>query len=197
MPKTGGVRIPRDKRKTAGGYPTHDKELRMMLGTLETLSPEQKSLIGKISRSRKFTAKLKKMILYVSRGMSKTKAAIKAGYSSSPVGFRAYARAKQDIEQLMEGCGISDLALVKHLHEGLRATKLCGIGAEVEAPDWSNRHKYLETSLKLKGHLKDPSQMGPFNVGSIVLIRPGGNGQNGEGKRKVINARPSGGTAKG
>ena len=56
--------------------------------------------------------------------------------------------------QLLEESGITDQKLTSKLDEGLEATKLVIYGQEViEPPDHNSRHKYLETALKLKGHL--------------------------------------------
>ena|SRR3990167_5653298 len=56
--------------------------------------------------------------------------------------------------QLLEESGITDQKLSNKLDEGLEATKLVIYGQEViEPPDHNSRHKYLETALKLKGHL--------------------------------------------
>lgn len=55
---------------------------------------------------------------------------------------------------IMENSGISDEFMVGKLKEGMSATKLHGTGSDmVETDDFTTRHKYIETGLKLKGHL--------------------------------------------
>ena len=53
----------------------------------------------------------------------------------------------------MEQAGITDEKLTRVLDEGLLATKR-------GEPDYSVRHKYLETAVKLKGHLNAQSTTG-------------------------------------
>ena len=63
--------------------------------------------------------------------------------------------------ELMEQIGISDEKLAQRLNEGLDATKAVVMGVKSEEsfvdiqPDYVTRHKYIETSLKLKGHTID------------------------------------------
>jgi hypothetical protein len=76
------------------------------------------------------------------------------------------------ISELMEEKGLSDEKLMRTLEDGLNATKVisCNVVALdkegmkdadsmtkdfVDVDDFPTRHKYLETALKLKGHLKD------------------------------------------
>jgi len=173
---------------TRGGYAVSDPNMaRMIRKVMPEFSREQRGVVQKMMKSKKFTAKLKKMLVLISGGMSKNKAAIKAGYAQSASGFRAMTNAKREIQDLMEGTGLTDFTLIKHLTDGLDATKLVGDRIKEVVPDWTNKHRYLETALKLKGHLRDPNSMQSLNVGSIVLIR---SGEDGNGKRKVINAKP-------
>ena len=74
------------------------------------------------------------------------------------------------ISELMEEKGLSDEKLMRTLEDGLNATKVisCNVIARdgegmadahsttkdfVDVDDFPTRHKYLETALKLKGHM--------------------------------------------
>jgi len=55
---------------------------------------------------------------------------------------------------IMENTGITDEFLAGKLKEGMDSTKMHGVGPDSkEVKDMPTRHKYIETSLKLKGHL--------------------------------------------
>jgi len=81
-----------------------------------------------------------------------------------------------EFDELMEEIGIDDRILLQKLKEGLDATKVisCNVIAIdkegmkdadsmtkdfVDVPDFLARHKYLETSFKLKGKLKDKMEL--------------------------------------
>jgi len=57
---------------------------------------------------------------------------------------------QRGFQVLMEKSGITDDYLSQKLKEGLEADRLYGKD-NVPHPDYSTRHKYLETGLKLKG----------------------------------------------
>ena len=81
------------------------------------------------------------------------------GYSDSVANKPSIVTQRPSFIDLMNESGIDDIKLKDKLNEGLDATKLVIYGSEViEPPDFGNRHKYLETALKLKGHLT-PSQV--------------------------------------
>lgn len=72
--------------------------------------------------------------------------------------------AKLSFDELMDGLGLSDHKILKKIDEGLNATKPLVIGSKVaKVEDYSTRHRYVETSLKLKGRLK-PEDDGSANV---------------------------------
>lgn len=110
-------------------------------------------------------------------------ALIDAGYADStadkaPSRILGNSRVKEAIADIMDRQGISDDCLVHVLKEGLQAKKVIsamviksspdGIADEedemkeadsmtkdfVEVDDYAVRHKYLETGLKLRGHLQ-------------------------------------------
>ena len=55
---------------------------------------------------------------------------------------------------IMENSGITDEFMMTKLKEGMESKKTIGMGENSEkVDDMPTRHKYLETGLKLKGHL--------------------------------------------
>lgn len=103
----------------------------------------------------------------------------KAGYSETTINKMlgrtvGSSGVKKAIEEALENSGITDELLTNKLKEGLDATKVISAvilkkdgKAEdakeanestmdfVDVPDFGVRHKYLETGLKLKGHLSN------------------------------------------
>lgn len=59
---------------------------------------------------------------------------------------------KLDVTEALERVGLTDKFLFRHLKKGFKSTKLFGKSA-IEHPDFMARHKYLETTLKLKKKL--------------------------------------------
>lgn len=105
---------------------------------------------------QKKTAKL----LATNNNMNITEAMVQAGYSPS-VRTTQVTKAKGFIE-IMEKLGLTDDYIAKQVRAGMKA-KLPS-----KHPDWTNRHKYLETSLKLKGKYE---QQGSSNA-TINIINP-------------------------
>ncbi len=107
------------------------------------------------------TFKQKKAIKYIAEGDSVSKAMLKAGYSPATAKNPSELTERIGFKELLEIAGVSDEKLAKVLNEGLEATKAVVMGVKSEdsfvdvQPDYAIRHKYLETSLKLKGHAKD------------------------------------------
>jgi len=104
---------------------------------------------------------------HIIAGDSTSEAMRKAGYKPG------YAKNPQDLlktksfREILEKAGITDQKLTERLNEGLDATvaikteRVEGVGKNrlkteelTTRPDYLTRHKYLETSLKLKGHEK-------------------------------------------
>lgn len=112
--------------------------------------------------------------------------------------------AKLSMPELMEEMGLSDVALINVGMEGLQASKQLATRIVVknpvksstqagelikateqtddfvEVPDYSTRHKYWDTLLKLKGKLGEKDYMGmEFKEGdkSVKIIVSRGNGQ--------------------
>lgn len=80
-----------------------------------------------------------------------------------------------DLMQLM---GLTDEHLLDITKEGLKATKPIVVGNKVQGvPDYSTRHKYLETTLKLTGKLSDKTKIeltgengGPLKIEMLAGI---------------------------
>lgn len=138
-----------------------------------------------------------------------------AGYSDYTARSKAVPKVRESkiaetIQELMDRKGITDERLLDVLEDGLKATKVIsamviaksGEGMAdansmtkdfVEVDDYAVRHKYMETGLKMKGHLKDvvsnPAGM-PTSINiafmrsdkaptEILVISKGPNGSNG------------------
>lgn len=136
---------------------------------------------------------LKFVKAYAKNGGNGQAAAIASG--SSPKAAKVYAcetLKKMPVQtylyRLMDKKGLSDDHLVSNLKDGLDATKI--ISAVIiqpkgtnavepteassrtmdfeEVPDWTNRHKYLETAFKLKGHLRTTDE--PPGPRSVTIV---------------------------
>lgn len=114
---------------------------------------------------RPLNTRERKVIKELASGKSPIKALVSAGYSPYTAARNAAKKVLQlqvPIQALMDKEGISDKRLLKVLNQGLDSTKcISAIGDAngkstdfVEVPDYSVRHRYLETGLKLRGHLK-------------------------------------------
>lgn len=82
---------------------------------------------------------------------------------------------KLDFKEFLERGGVTDHKLLNKILDGLEATRtVSAIKTSkqatadstdfIDVPDFSVRHKYLETSLKLKNRLNDQSSGGNTNV---------------------------------
>lgn len=91
-------------------------------------------------------------------GKSYTDACRIAGYAESTARARAgeiceRPRVQSAIAQALAHAGLSPDVLVELLKSGLTAS-------DIDGPDWSARHKFLETALRLGGH--NPSRETSF-----------------------------------
>jgi hypothetical protein len=116
----------------------------------------------------------------------------KDSHSLSQVGYQMLKSIELSIDELLELKGLSDNKLLKVLEDGLNATKVisCNVmmkghsdeGGDkmkdadsmtkdfIDVDDYPTRHKYLETALKLKGHMKDKVELGGKDGGPINLV---------------------------
>lgn len=93
------------------------------------------------------TTKQAKAIKHIVAGDSVSKAMTKAGYGPGYAKNPQQLTRTKSFKEILEKAGITDNKLAKRLNEGLGAT----IKGD---PDYNVRHKYVETSLRLKGHDK-------------------------------------------
>lgn len=107
------------------------------------LSP---ALVGLPPRERDVAAALL-------RGLSFSEACRVAGYAESTARARSLEicsrpRIQSAIATALADAGVDASLLVRCLREGLSAS-------DVDGPDWSARHKFLETALRIGGHNPD------------------------------------------
>ena len=97
--------------------------------------------------------------------MIRENAAIAAGYGRSVAFARSTPPAIVDFQALFEQKGMTNKAKVDACIEGMNAIKslISASGATIDTPDWTARHKYLETMLKLCKQL-DTGKQGDTNV---------------------------------
>lgn len=102
----------------------------------------------------------------------------KDDHSAAQIGYENLK--KLDISSALEEAGITDQKLLKKLDEGLEAqrvisavnTKKQATGATtdfIEVPDYTVRHKYLETALKLKKRMSDKLEIAGENNEPIQI----------------------------
>ena len=131
----------------------------------EQLIETVKSIPKSTRQSRITTALLKlpekerTIVKELSKGKEDKEALKTAGYSDSYItAQRKNIISKPSIQSalhvIMENSGITDEFMMTKLKEGMESKKTIGIGENSEkVDDMPTRHKYLETGLKLKGHL--------------------------------------------
>lgn len=99
------------------------------------------------------------------------------GYSKSVAESPSIVTRSKGFQDLLEEAGVTDEKLAEVMNEGLSATKAVVMGTKSEEsfvdiqPDYAIRHKYLETSLKVKGLQQTDTGGGNtfiFNKGDIV-----------------------------
>lgn len=102
-------------------------------------------------------------------GMGIVNAARAAGYSesySTKKSYRIEHRAKVGLADAFERAGLTDRKIIEHALQGLEATREIIIDGEKygDSPEWSIRHKYLETILKITERLKEKPDAGGTTV---------------------------------
>lgn len=98
-------------------------------------------------------------------------AAMMAGYSNPQAGSEVMALpdVRAEFQRLMANDErLKNPALLKRLGDGLEATKPDPF-TEKQMPDYSVRHRYLDTALRLTGALDDPRESGG-GAGSMTFI---------------------------
>ena len=99
-------------------------------------------------------------------GGNMTQALIKRGYSPAYAGSGKITKSKTWIELLEQY--LPDKKLAQVTNEGLRANL-----PHDDTPDYNVRHKYLETSLKVKGKLINSTDITSNGqpIGGFVVVR--------------------------
>lgn len=153
---------------------------------------------------------------YRLQGMSKYAAARKAGYSHSTAKQATRIEDAIDMPTWLEMEGLTDAKLAEHAKQGLNATKIVGylhqykrkgkrgklekiqpdeiVSNEfIEVPDWSVRHRYFETILKLSGKLKDTpliDQSQHYHLTLAEIVRSANETSHDRGKNSVDAEMP-------
>lgn len=102
---------------------------------------------------------------------------------------------KLDISELMDSMGLTEHKLILKVQEGLDATRsisaIAGTEANggtvdfVDVPDYAVRHKYLETSLKLKGKLQKDSSTN-IQINNVIPILGGNTDVSGHNSNQEV-----------
>lgn len=99
-----------------------------------------------------------KAVMYVDglmQGKTKKKAALDAGYSmNTALNATADIEKSKPVQQLMEEAGLTNTYIIGKLKQGMEADKPFGKFGDIH-PDYATQHKFMETSMKLKGILKE------------------------------------------
>ena len=139
----------------------------------------------------KLTIKQRKFIkLYLETGNASA-SALKAGYKHGESGRENLRKLTDNglFDQLLDDFDLGDGAITQALSEGLKATKpiSCNVYIEnddgkmemkdadglskdfIEVEDYSTRHKYLETLLKLRQKIRKPAEHEEAKQGDLTL----------------------------
>ena len=112
------------------------------------------------------TAKISRYMQNLTDGLSKYEAAIKAGFSESAAKSTSHIEKTEAFQRLKDEF-IPKSMLYKKMQEGFEATKPIQHDQElIDYPDYSTRHKYLDTALKIHGEYS-PDKIDATVTGSI------------------------------
>ena len=110
----------------------------------------------------------------VENGGNVSKAMIDAGYSAATAHTPAKLTQSQAFQHFMQEAGVTDQKLVQVIKEGLEANKVVVMGKDSQEsfvdvqPDHPTRHKFLETTLKIKGIGKDEGGTTNYNFINVA-----------------------------
>ena len=146
--------------------------------TPDVLPPAKKSGISKTPQARAIRAR--KIMKAVMEGKNLTDAGISAGYSINTAGQQAcmalnHPEAKKTFAHVMEKAGISDDFLAEKIKSLLNAREVKhfakdGIVTDTRIVDaLETQRKTTELATKLKGHLKDRSEI-DVNIGLMAMV---------------------------
>jgi len=130
-------------------------------------------------KPRPLTDREKKYVKYRTDGCKTGESSLRAGFASTQYG--TYLNAQEHIQgalqSAIEDVGLTNELLAKRLKEGVDATKseVRKKGKEVvitEVTDFGMRHKYIETTMKAKGSLKQEGETTKLQQINII-VTPG------------------------
>lgn len=136
---------------------------------------------GKKKQSRPPTLRQKKAIAILgAKGGSIASAMRQAGYSEKTVknpDKLTKTPVFQSFLDELEKAGVTDAKIAETISEGMSATKTIVMGGESKEsfidiqPDYLTRHKFVETAIKVKGHVKPTDNTGNTvnNFGQMVI----------------------------
>lgn len=94
---------------------------------------------------------------YFTNGFDAKKAANISDPGTKTMGLYRKNRLKRTFAEILDKQGVTDPMLANVLKDGLTATKIHSSPTEpdIELADHNTRHKFLETALKVKGHMSN------------------------------------------
>lgn len=160
------------------------------LSESDILSDVPPELLARITELGKgLTQKQKLLVLGKLKGLNGVQAAKAAGYGGNNESLAGTAaetvrnpRVVPYMAALAEACGLDDLSVLRRLRQGMDAMRveLDRNGNAVElGPDWQNRTKVLELTLKMKGAFPDPKLQVTGADGGAIVVRHTAQLQNG------------------
>lgn len=139
-----------------------------------------------LEKKKDLTFKQAKFLKILNKTGNPTEAAMQAydcedRRTASVIASQNLSKLNVTMRDLMDKMGLTDEKILGKIDEGLEATRtISAISSKqangqtqdfIDVPDYHVRHKYTETALKLKGHLREadnqPPQINIF-LGSIV-----------------------------
>ena len=134
-------------------------------------------MAGKQNKPQKLNLRERKFMKNLSLGMTQREAAIKAGYSKKSADSIASQKIKEikvagSFCEILDKHGVTDDAIASVISEGIKAKRHVMVGDDVkELPDWIARHKFSDSALKVKGHLRDKVDVNLKGNVTIEIIK--------------------------
>jgi phage terminase small subunit len=130
----------------------------------------------KKKKKRPLTSREKKFIKYQGEGCGVGESALRAGYSHEQYGtyLRAQDHIKNALQTAIENAGLTDDLIAQRLREGIDAVdpeikSVKGKVLKKETPNFTIRHKYIETTMKAKGNLAQEGAVTKQTQINIIL----------------------------
>jgi hypothetical protein len=118
----------------------------------------------------------RKFVKGIMDGLQPTKAMRAAGYAETTANVQQGKKledVRATIQGLMEQRGLDDDCLINKLLEGLESERPFVVDHGIHyTPDMPTRHRYLTTSLQLKGHLRESSPVTNVTIDNRVVYVP-------------------------